>query len=378
MKTEIYTQFLADYADLTGGDPTAPFHAHAYDAALMLFDAIEAVAQKDADGNTLVGRQALRDALYSTSGLDGITGSITCNEMGDCADPQIAVSQVQEGAFVPVYQGGEILGEMAEGEAMEEGGEMAAMELAPAGLAEVDGLLVQSAGDCSYGGKLAQIKAVDDLTVEFSMCGPDPAFLAKAAFTPFGIQPREYIESTGGEGAILEQPIGTGPYMLESWNRGDSLVYKRFDDYWGEPAIAETFVVRWASEGAARLLELQAGTVDQITNVSPDDFETVQNDDSLQLLPVANPNILYLGMTNTFEPFDNPDVRRAIAMGIDRQRIVDNFYPDGSVVPSHFTPCSIPNGCQGEPWYDFDPEAARAMLADAGYPDGFGNQNLLP
>ncbi len=130
-------------------------------------------------------------------------------------------------------------------------------------------------------------------------------------------------------------------------------------------------MLRWNQEGAARLLELQAGTVDMITNVSPDDFETVAEDPNLQLLPSANPNILYLGMTNTFEPFDNPLVRQAIAMGIDRQRLVDNFYPDGSEVASHFTPCSIPAGCEGEDWYEFDPEGARALLAEAGYPDGF-------
>ena len=74
-------------------------------------------------------------------------------------------------------------------------------------------------------------------------------------------------------------------------------------------------------------------------------IETVEDDPNLQLLPVANPNILYLAMTNTFEPFDNVKVRQAIAMGIDRQRIVDNFYAAGSEVASHFTPCSIPNGC---------------------------------
>jgi ABC-type transport system substrate-binding protein len=76
-------------------------------------------------------------------------------------------------------------------------------------------------------------------------------------------------------------------------------------------------------------------------------------------------------MTNTFTPFDDVNVRKAVAMGIDRQRIVDNFYPEGSVVPTHFTPCSIANGCTGEAWYDFDPAAAKQMLADAGYPDGF-------
>jgi ABC-type transport system substrate-binding protein len=231
--------------------------------------------------------------------------------------------------------------------------------------------MVVAAENCDYGGKISSVEAVDELTVQFNLCKPDPAFLAKIAFTPFGIQSTEWIEETGGTGDILRRPVGTGPYMVEDWIQGDQVIYTRFDDYWGEPAPSETAVLRWNQEGAARLVELQSGNVDYITNVSPDDIETVANDPNLILLPVANPNILYLGMTNTFEPFDNPDVRRAIAMGIDRQRLVDNFYPEGSEVASHFTPCSIPNGCDGEEWYEFDPEAARQMLADAGYPDGF-------
>lgn len=228
-----------------------------------------------------------------------------------------------------------------------------------------------AAADCEYGGKISSIEAVDELTVVFNMCKPDPAFLAKIAFTPFGIQPSEWIEETGGTGELLEHPIGTGALMIDTWNRGDSIVFKRFGEYWGDPSIPETVVLRWSAEGAARLLELQSGSVQHITNVSPDDFETVEADPNLQLLPYPNPNILYVAMTNTFEPFDNVDVRRAIAMGIDRERIVDNFYAPGSEVASHFTPCSIPNGCQGEDWYGFDQEAAKQLLADAGYADGF-------
>jgi ABC-type transport system substrate-binding protein len=227
------------------------------------------------------------------------------------------------------------------------------------------------AANCDYGGKIESIVAVDEFTVQFNLCKPDPAFLAKAAFTPFAIQPSEWIEETGGTGELLEHPIGTGPYMVEEWVRGDSVIFTRFEDYWGEPAIAETAVLRWATEGASRLLELQSGNVHMITNVSPDDFETVEADANLQLLPSANPNILYLAMTNTFEPFNDPLVRQAVAMGIDRSRIVDNFFPVGSEVASHFTPCSIPNGCEGEEWYEFDAEGARALLEEAGYPDGF-------
>ena len=231
-----------------------------------------------------------------------------------------------------------------------------------------------AADSCDYGGKIKSIAAVDEFTVEFTMCKPDPAFPAKAAFTPFGIYPLEWLNTYAnaeGQETLLSQPVGTGPFYLDTWARGDSITFKAFDGYWGEKPAYDTLVFRWATEGAARLLELQSGTVDQITNLSPDDYDTVKADENLNFLAVANPNVLYLAMTNTFPPFDDIKVRQAVAMGIDRQRIVDNFYADGSVVPTHFTPCSLTNACVGEPWYEFDAAAAKQMLADAGYPDGF-------
>jgi branched-chain amino acid transport system substrate-binding protein len=100
---QIYDDFLAAYQEKYGTEPTAPFHAHAFDATNMILDAIEAVAVEGSDGTLLIGRQALRDALFATSGMAGITGTITCDEYGDCADPKIAVSQVQGADFVPVW-----------------------------------------------------------------------------------------------------------------------------------------------------------------------------------------------------------------------------------------------------------------------------------
>jgi len=238
---------------------------------------------------------------------------------------------------------------------------------------EFEGKMV-AADNCDYGGKISSIVAVDAYTVEFNMCSPDPAFPQKAAFTPFGIYPEEWLAANANEAnqeTLLRSPVGTGPFALENWASGESVTFKAYDGYWGDKPAYDTLVFRWATEGAQRLLELQSGTVDQITNLSPDDYDTVKEDANLTFLPVANPNILYLAMTNTFAPFDNVDVRKAIAMGIDRQRIVDNFYADGATVPSHFTPCSLPNGCVGDSWYEFDAVAARQMLADAGYPDGF-------
>ena len=87
------------------------------------------------------------------------------------------------------------------------------------------------APNCDYGGSLKSIEAVDEFTVKLTMCAPDPAVPAKVAFTSLGIQPSEYLESTGGTGEILEKPIGTGPYMLESWERGNQIVFTRFDGF---------------------------------------------------------------------------------------------------------------------------------------------------
>jgi ABC-type transport system substrate-binding protein len=233
------------------------------------------------------------------------------------------------------------------------------------------------APDCEYGGKIKSIEAVDAYTVVFTMCKPDPAFLAKAAFGVFGIYSTEWLmENANAENkeTLLSAPVGTGPFVIESWNRGDSIVMKANQNYWGEKPAYETLVVKWATEGAARLLELQSGTVDMINNISPGDFDTVKNDANLTFLPALGPNVLYLAMTNTFKPFDDVRVRQAIAYGIDRQRIVDNFYPDGSEVASHFTPCTIPNGCSGEDWYEFDAAKGKELLAEAGFPDGFATK----
>ncbi len=98
-----YDEFLAAYMEKYGTEPTAPFHAHAFDATNMILDAIEEVAQQADDGTLLIGRQALRDALFATSGMTGITGTITCDEYGDCADPKISVSQVQSADFVRIW-----------------------------------------------------------------------------------------------------------------------------------------------------------------------------------------------------------------------------------------------------------------------------------
>ncbi|MBA2557727.1 MAG: branched-chain amino acid ABC transporter substrate-binding protein [Chloroflexi bacterium] len=97
-------QFLPAYADVSGeNQPISVFHAHAFDATNMILDAIEEVAVEGEDGSLTIDRQALADALFATSGFEGITGNLTCGENGDCADPKISVSQVQDNDFVRIW-----------------------------------------------------------------------------------------------------------------------------------------------------------------------------------------------------------------------------------------------------------------------------------
>jgi len=223
---------------------------------------------------------------------------------------------------------------------------------------------ILAAESCDYGGKISSIEATGPLEVVFTLCTPYPAFPQVVAFTSFGIQPAEHLEATSGR--PLDNPIGTGPFKLDTWSRGEQIIFSANDDYWGEKPAFGQLVFRWAPESAARLLELQSGNVDWVTNLAANDMPTVQADSNLTLLVNTNPNVFYLGMNSSFAPFDDVNVRRAIAMGIDRQAIVDNFYADGAEVAGHFTPCTIENGCQGDDWYSFDQDAANQLLTDAG------------
>lgn len=96
-----YDTFVEKYKTRYGKEPISIFHAHAYDAAMMIFAAIEKVAIQNADGSLLIPRQALRDAMYATKDFNGLTGVLTCNATGDCANPVIAVYQYKAGQYPP-------------------------------------------------------------------------------------------------------------------------------------------------------------------------------------------------------------------------------------------------------------------------------------
>ena len=217
---------------------------------------------------------------------------------------------------------------------------------------------------------LSEVRAVDATTVQFTLCAPDVAFTQKLALTYVGINDSGYLKAHAADGSLVQKPNGTGPYALKAWEKGAQIVLNRFDGYWGDKAKAKTLTFQWQPDAAARLIALRAGTADGIDNVSPDDAAAVAADPTLALVPRPALNTMYIGMRNVAKPFDDVRVRKAVALALDRQRIVDNFYPTGSEVASHYVPCSLEFACEGEDWYAQDVAAAKALLAEAGYPNG--------
>jgi peptide/nickel transport system substrate-binding protein len=227
-------------------------------------------------------------------------------------------------------------------------------------------LTAYRAPDCNYGGNIWSIEAVDALTVRFTFCQPDPAFPYKAAFSAFSIFPAEFLETTGGAGDLIRRPIGTGPYRLESWTEGESIVLAANPTYWGPPPIEETVIIRWSPEAADRLTALRSGEADGIDNPAPEDFDGIRADVSLALFERPSTNVFYLGINNTMPPFDNPKVRQAIAYAIDKQRLVQDFYPEGSLAADQFMPPSIFGYTPEVQAFAYDPERAKQLLAEAG------------
>jgi peptide/nickel transport system substrate-binding protein len=232
------------------------------------------------------------------------------------------------------------------------------------------------ASHAAYTGNLKRISAKDAATVVFELCRPDVAFLAKIAAPAFAINDVGWLRShiaggASGPQAIVGQLNGTGPYRLEHWDRGSEISLARNDAYWGTAARNERLIVRWSDSAASRVSELQDGTVDGIDGVGPTVVSTVAADVSLDLATRPGMNVFALGFNDTIAPFDNEGVRRAIAIGIDRQHIVDTDFPAGAELATAYAPCALPHGCAGQPWYDFDPALAKETLTAAGFPNGF-------
>lgn len=225
------------------------------------------------------------------------------------------------------------------------------------------------------GDGLSGVKVVDDKTVEITLNRPDATFLHVMALNFGLIVPKEAVEAAGED--FGRQPVGSGAYELAEWTPGQRIVFKRFDDYWrdGVPKLDKiTFDI--GLEPTVALLRLQNGEADVLGDgIPPAQFLQVMND------PAQKENVIeggqlhtgYVTMNVEMEPFDQLEVRKAVNMAINKDRVL-KIVNGRAVAANQPLPPTMPGYAEDYEGYPFDPDKAREMLADAGFEDGFSTE----
>ncbi|WP_019121874.1 ABC transporter substrate-binding protein [Brevibacillus massiliensis] len=217
------------------------------------------------------------------------------------------------------------------------------------------------------------VQKIDDDTVQINLKQPFSPLLAILSQTEYGIASPEAIKKHNGD--ILKTPVGTGAFKFVSWTPGDKIVLEKNQDYRqpGMPKL-DKLIFQVIKDNTARLNALRAGQIDLMDGLSPSDAASVKSDAKLQLYETPSNNVGYLAMNNLKPPFDNPKVRQAINMAIDKQALIDAYYyglaePAVTVLPS-------------KNWafhtdlndYEVNVEKAKELLKEAGYPNGFSTE----
>ena len=215
---------------------------------------------------------------------------------------------------------------------------------------------------------VAGVTAVDDhtLTIEteepFSLL---PKVLTYPIFAPIAA---DYVDTEDKAAAFAEQPIGNGPYMMaEPWNHNVAIAVVRNPEYTGSPGVADRIDFPIYAESATAFKDFQAGTLDIARGVPPELVGQARADypDTFNVSQIAA--LAYMGFPTDVAPFDNPDIRAALSMAIDREAIAERVWSDTQSPATGMVPQSVPGAltetCSA---CIYDPEGARAMFDAAG------------
>ena len=222
----------------------------------------------------------------------------------------------------------------------------------------------------SMGDLIETIERVDDMTVAFHLTRPEAPFIANMAMDFASIMSKEYADAMDEAGTpemLNQRPIGTGPFQFVDYQTDAVIRYEANPDYWREgiPKV-ENLVFAITPDASVRYQRLQAGECHIMPYPAPADVEAMKADENIVVMEQEGLNVGYLAYNTQQEPFDNPDVRRALNMAIDKQAIIDVvFQGSGQIAKNPIPPTmwSYNDAVEDDP---YDPEAARQMLADAG------------
>ncbi len=216
-------------------------------------------------------------------------------------------------------------------------------------------------------GSIESVEKVDDYTVQITT--PEPRALLVAEISRIAILSKESVEEAGE--AYGQAPVGTGPFRFVQWDKNEKIVFEAFDEHWrGRPQIDQV-VFRIIPDDFARFAALTAGEVDVISNLPPERIAEVEEDPNVKVGAVHSVRNLFVGMNTWEPPFDDVRVRQAMNHAIDVELIVDTIF-DGHAYPNG-SPCNqmLTGYDPNFEGYEYDPEKAKALLEEAGYPDGF-------
>ena len=213
-----------------------------------------------------------------------------------------------------------------------------------------------------YGDAVESVEVIDDYTVKITTNGPHSGLLTDLSHHGNAILPADLIAS-GHD--FNKEPIGTGPYKLVAWNKGESLELEAFEDYWGGAPAIKKVVWKVIPEGSSRTMALEAGEVDLIIEVESTDFTRLQDNADLVTFNEAGTSHNWLMINNEKAPFDNIDFRRALASAIDKNAVVQVALNGLGSVSDSMIAESFPGVVtDGAPTYD--PEKAKEYLAASG------------
>ncbi len=216
---------------------------------------------------------------------------------------------------------------------------------------------------------LAELTTPDDSTFVIRLKKPNAPFLSNLAMNFCAAVSPTAIKKYGRD--YFKNPVGTGPFRFIEWRKDERIVLARNDNYWGPKAKLDRLIFKPIQEASIRFLELSQGTVQGLDNLSPEYIDEIRDNPELQLLTQPGMNVGYLAMNMDKAPFDDLRVRRAINHAVNKQALVDNFYQGLALVAKNPIPPTLWGYNDKITGYAYDPNKARALLAEAGFPDGF-------
>ncbi|SHN69121.1 peptide/nickel transport system substrate-binding protein [Geodermatophilus obscurus] len=215
---------------------------------------------------------------------------------------------------------------------------------------------------------IESVTAVDDTTAEVALSRPSPGFVSALSVTTAGMIAPQSVTADGNTNENYQRPVGTGPYTFGDYTAGESVTVEKFADYWGEEPHYDTVVFRIVPEAATRESLLLSGQVDMMILPPVSDIQALQANEDVEVLLAESDRTIFIALDTNDPLLSDPMVRQALNYAVDKQAIVDNvLFGAGEVMDAPMAP-SLAGYCQTGS-YDFDPERARQMLADAGAAD---------